>query len=137
MNNEEFVEKLYQSIIKENLASYQDLFHNTDLKDVTDSYWKESLNFFGELTDDNKKILFKIVEQVQVDTISTILGIIDGVVTLPGKQEEIEMMFIGAKEPLNGDLQDLFLAYDEENRWMRKEHPNDNGFGFRVQIFGS
>ncbi|MDR4945059.1 hypothetical protein [Neobacillus cucumis] len=32
------------------------------------------------------------------------------------KQEENEMKFIGDKESLNGDLQDLFLAYEEENR---------------------
>ncbi|MFB6468227.1 transposase [Cytobacillus sp. Hz8] len=86
------------------------------MKDVTDSYWKEALRFFEELTDDNKKILFKIIGQVQVDAISTILGIIDGVVPLPSKQEEIEMKFIGEKEPINGNLHDLFLAYDEENR---------------------
>jgi hypothetical protein len=86
------------------------LFHDTDLKDVTDSYWKNALKFFEKLQNENKKIFFKIIEQVQVDAISTILGIIDGVVTLPGEQEEIEMKFIGDKVSLNGDLQDLFLA---------------------------
>ncbi|MBS4198302.1 transposase [Bacillus sp. FJAT-49732] len=116
MTAEELVKKLYQTIIKENLVSYQELFNNNEMKDVTDSYWKEALKFFEELTEDNKKILFKIIEQVQVDAISTILGIIDGVVTIPGEQVEIEMKITGDKEPINGDLQDLFLAYDEENR---------------------
>ncbi|MED4226613.1 hypothetical protein [Neobacillus cucumis] len=32
------------------------------------------------------------------------------------KQEENEMRFIGDKESLNSDFQDLFLAYEEENR---------------------
>ncbi|PEC49626.1 transposase [Bacillus sp. AFS096315] len=115
MNNLEFVKNLYQIVVKEDLTLYEDLFVNTEIKDATDPYWKDALNFYAELTDDNKKMLFKIIEQVQVDTVSTVLGILDGTVTLTEDDYEIEMKINGEEELLNGDLQDLFLEYVEEN----------------------
>lgn len=38
MNTAEFVKNIYQSVVKENLSAYEDLFANTGTKDVT-SMW--------------------------------------------------------------------------------------------------
>ncbi|MGF6949071.1 hypothetical protein QF028_001576 [Neobacillus sp. B4I6] len=116
MNKEEFIKTLYQSIIKENRNIYRDLFINTDINEVTDSYWKEALKLYTELTYENKEILYKIIEQVEVDAVSNILGVLDGVVSISEEDIEIEVMIKGNNEKINGDLQDLFLEYDEENR---------------------
>ncbi|MEE6450219.1 transposase [Gottfriedia acidiceleris] len=115
MNNEEFVKNIYQSVVKDGLSEYEDLFVNTETKDVTDNYWKDALKFFEELTEDNKKMLFKIIEQIQVDTVSTVFGILDGVVSISDDDFEIEMKINGEEELLNGDLQDSFLELVEEN----------------------
>jgi putative transposase len=115
MNKEEFIKRLYQSIIKENCAFYRDLFTNTDISDVSDPYWKEALKLYAELSDENKKVLFKIIEQVEVDSVSNILGVLDGVVSISEEDIEIKMTINGSNEMINGDLQDLFLKYVEEN----------------------
>ncbi|MEH7402651.1 transposase [Gottfriedia acidiceleris] len=115
MTNAEFVKNIYQSVVKEGLSEYEDVFVNTETKDATDPYWKDALNFFAELTDDNKKMLFKIIEQVQVDTVSHVLGVFDGVCSISDDEYEIEMKINGEEELLNGDLQDLFLEYVEDN----------------------
>jgi putative transposase len=73
MKKEEFIQSLYQSVIKENGTIYQDLFANTDINAVKDSYWKEALMFYSELNDEGKELLFKLIEQVQVDTVSNVL----------------------------------------------------------------
>lgn len=39
--NEKFIEKLYKTIIKDGIDEYKDLLETTDLKDVTDKYWKK------------------------------------------------------------------------------------------------
>ncbi|OIK15372.1 transposase [Bacillus sp. MUM 116] len=94
----------------------KDLFANTDINAVKDSYWKKALKFYSELNDEGKEILFKVIEQLQVDTVSNVLGIFDGIVSISDEEIEINMTVEGIDEPLNGELQDLFLEYDEENR---------------------
>jgi putative transposase len=116
MNKVDLIKTLYQSTIKENSTIYKDLFNNTDINKVKDSYWKAALTFYKELSDANKDVFFKIIEQVQVDTVSNILGVLDGVVSTAEEDIEIEMTIKGNNELINGDLQDLFLEYDEENR---------------------
>ena len=116
MKKEEFIKNLYQSVIKENRTNYQDLFANTDINTVNDAYWKGALKFYSELNDQNKEILFKVIEQIQVDTVSNLLGIFDGIVSISEEEIEINMTVEGIDEQLNGELQDLFLEFDEENR---------------------
>lgn len=116
MNTDLFIKSLYNSSIKEDGGIYQNLFLNTDINEVRDPYWKDALKMFSDLSDENKDILFKIIEQVQVDTVSNVLGILDGVVSWQGQDIEIKMTIEGSNEKVNGDLQDLFLEYDEENR---------------------
>jgi putative transposase len=116
MKKEEFIESLYQSVIKENGTIYQDMFAKTDINTVKDAYWKEALKFYSALNDEGKEILFKVIEQIQVDTVSNVLGIFDGIVSISEEEIEINMTVKGIDEPLNGELQDLFLEYDEEKR---------------------
>jgi putative transposase len=116
MKKEEFIKSLYQSVIKENGTIYQDMFASSDVNTVKDAYWKEALKFYSELNDESKEILFKVIEQIQVDTVSNVLGIFDEIVSNSEKEKEVNMTVEGIDEPLNGELQDLFLEYDEENR---------------------
>lgn len=116
MRKDKFIKSLYKSTIQENQVIYQDLFTNTDISEARDSYWKNALKLFSVLSDENKAILFNVIEQVQVDTVSNVLGIIDGVVTTPEVDFEIKVTLDETGELINGELQELFLEYDEEIR---------------------
>ncbi|MBP0725812.1 transposase [Bacillus sp. RG28] len=116
MNSDLFIKSLYQSLIKEDGEIYQDLFLNTEINEVIDSYWKDALKMFSELSVENKEVLFKIIEQVKVESIANVLGVLDGVVSLQGQDIDINMTIEGSDEKVNGDLQDLFFETDEENR---------------------
>ena len=39
---EEFVQRVYESVVNENLDSYKDLFQNTEITNTTMNYWKKS-----------------------------------------------------------------------------------------------
>ena len=80
--NEIFVKSLYESIVKENLQLYKNLYETTNVTPKTDDYWKKAIGFYDSLTDENKDILMKIIEQTMMDTISNMLGVIDGCSTL-------------------------------------------------------
>jgi putative transposase len=110
------VKEIYQSIVKGNLNTYRDLFLKTDIQKVTDPYWEQALKLYSELPNENKEIFFEIIEQVQVDTVATLLGVFDGTVTMTEAEVSFTVAVEGQDEAINGNLQDLFLEYDEENR---------------------
>lgn len=112
MSPEDFVKKIRQSVIDENSAIYRNLFENTQVDQATDPYWREALGFFHKLEDKDKEILFKIMRQATVDTVSNMFSVFDGVSSLVDQDGDFSLTFEGG-EPLNGDLQDYFLEAEE------------------------
>ena len=41
--NEDFIKSIYKTIVEENKELYKDLFNNTNISEVSDTYWKQSL----------------------------------------------------------------------------------------------
>lgn len=67
------------------------------------------MRLYTGLSNENKAILFEILEQIEVDTVSTVLRIIDERLRI--EDEELDFQWT-----INGDLQYLFLEHDEKNR---------------------
>jgi hypothetical protein len=111
--NEEFVKSLYKSIIEENIELYKRLFETTKSTNVTDEYWRDTLGFYNSLDKEHKEILFKIIEQTMIDTVSNMLGIIDGSSTLI--DSTIEPKLLLDSKDTEGELQDCFLEFIETN----------------------
>lgn len=112
MNAESFVNGIRKSIVEENLQLYKELFENT--APVNDIYWKEVLGFYSTLTTDQKDSLFKIIRQVEVDTVSNLLGVLDGVSWLENQTSPFIVTEKGKSEQINGNLQDLFIEKEYE-----------------------
>jgi len=111
--NEIFVKSLYELIVKENLESYKDLFITTVVDSKTDSYYKAALNLYNSISVEKREVLMKIIEQTMVDTISSMLGIIDGSVPLD-EDDSIEPKLLLNSVDTEGELQDKFLEFVEE-----------------------
>ena len=109
---EKFIEKLYKAIIKDGIDEYKDVLETTDLKDVTDKYWKKSLALYKSLTPDNREKMLKFAELVMIDTISSIFGVLDGSSSLQEESFECNVSINGAST--ENELQDTFLAYVED-----------------------
>lgn len=110
--NDIFVKSLYESIVKENLRLYKDLYEATNVTSKTDDYWKKAIVFYDSLTEENKDTLMKIIEQTMIDTISNVLGVIDGNSTL--KDCSLEPKLLLDSIDTEGELQDSFLEFIEE-----------------------
>lgn len=41
--NEDFIKSIYKTIVEENKELYKDLFNNTNISEVSDTYWKQAL----------------------------------------------------------------------------------------------
>ena len=111
MTDQEFIKKLNQFVIKENLSLYNSILTETSRETVSDDYWKNTLNLYDSLGTENRQGLLTIMHQVQIDTLSNLLGIIDGTTFLTDEEGDFQLKF-GDNE-LSGLLQDLFLASHE------------------------
>ncbi|MCU4362984.1 MULTISPECIES: transposase [Acinetobacter] len=121
MNNKEFVKELINTVSDEYIDTYQQIYSSTlmDNKIKKDPYWFDALTFYQSLSQKDKETLFKIIKQTTIDTTSTILGIIDGPVSLNQISGDFTLTYTENKKTviLNGDLQDEFLTQiTERNR---------------------
>ncbi|MFJ5769808.1 transposase [Psychrobacillus sp. NPDC093180] len=112
--NKIFVKSLFDSIAKENILHYRNLYETTKVTSKTDDFWKEAIGFYDSLNGENKATLMRIIEQTMVDTISNMLGVIDGSTTLKGCSLEPKLLLDGVNT--EGQLQDTFFEYIE-NRY--------------------
>ena len=110
--NEKFVKSLYESIVKENLVLYKELYKTTEVETATDEYYKEALNLYNSLSEEKRDVIIRIIEQTMVDTISSMLGIIDGSIPLE-EDDSLEPKLLLNSVDTDGELQDLFLEHVE------------------------
>lgn len=121
MNNKEFVKEIINTVSDKYIDTYQQIYSSTliDNKIKKDPYWFDALTFYQSLSQKDKETLFKIIKQTTIDTTSTILGIIDGPVSLNQISGDFKLTYTENKKTviLNGDLQDEFLTQiTERNR---------------------
>lgn len=115
--NEVFVKAIYRTIIEGNLASYKEMYeerldHAKLGKSEIDVYWKKQDEFYNKLNSEQKEVLMLMMKQTMIDTISHVFGIIDGSSGLV--DAEVEPTLLLDSIDSEGDLQDLFLAYIED-----------------------
>ncbi|MCA1066119.1 transposase (plasmid) [Rossellomorea sp. AcN35-11] len=107
---EKLVEAIYQSIVKENLVLYKHTYESTKVNSSTDEHWKSAITLFDNLNPVDKEVMLRIVEQTMIDTISNVLGLIDGSSTLEGEVLDFKVLL---NEGAEGGLQDIFLELIE------------------------
>jgi len=96
------------------LADYRKLFFNTPITEATDEYFRQALVFFGDLNETQREVLFRILRQVEIDTTSSLLSVLDGTSDLKDNRMSLKLFAGEESQPINGVLQDCFLALFED-----------------------
>ncbi|MBE4947488.1 transposase [Chryseobacterium culicis] len=112
MNAEEFVKILNRDVIKGNLELYQNLLENTN--EATDPVWKGILPMYINFSREEKEVFLKFLKIVEINTLSHVLGILDGTTHADDIEEDFILITENKNEKINEDLQDLFLELIEE-----------------------
>lgn len=112
MNSRDFVLGIREEVLNANLNIYKQMFAKSNVKKATDPYGKQALQLYSNLDDADREILFKIMRQVMVDTISNVFAVLDGVTRLPQQDGTLTVQLSGQR--LEGALQDQFLEMEEE-----------------------
>ncbi len=110
MDSKKLVDAFKNEIINENLDIYKSLLTEYSESEKKDHDYVGAKHFFNTLSDEHKLIFFSILQQTMIDSISNILGIIDGSTSLSEYDGDFSLLYEG--KPLEY-LQDYFLSQFE------------------------
>lgn len=111
MTVEQFVKALRSGVIDDNMRAYAEVVASRHADDVADVHWKRVLGLFSSASPEQRDVIFAIMRQVAVDTVSSVFGILDGVSAIEDLPGEITVTYEG--ETVSGELQDYFLSLEE------------------------
>lgn len=112
MKPEELVKILHRDVIKGNLELYQSLLDTTN--EATDTVWKGILPIYINFSREEKEIFLKFLKIIEINTLSHVLGILDGTTYADGIEQDFILTVENDNRKINEDLQDLFLELIEE-----------------------
>lgn len=113
MKSEEFVKILNREVIEGNLDLYRNLLDNTN--EANHPVWKGILPIYINFSKEEKEIFLKFLKIVEINTLSHVLGILDGSTYTDDIENNFILMIENEDEKLNEDLQSSFLELIEEN----------------------
>lgn len=111
-----FVSQTRRSIVERNLTLYEDMLKSGNAENVSDPYWKRTLQLYHSLDASDQTALREIIRQTMVDTVSSVFAVLDGVSAIADVPEEFVLTTKAQRQLLNGNLQDLFLEMEEKDR---------------------
>lgn len=109
MNDIEFIDKLKKFVIHDNNEFYKKVLDETPISKIRDPFWIEAKKLYEKSNENEKKVILDIFNTVIIDTLSNMLGIIDGT-SIISNNNEFLFLDSKSKKELNGRLQDLLLG---------------------------
>lgn len=113
MNPINFVKEL-RSFLDIDIDQYKKYLELSEMKDETSI---ALLKLYESLDVESRKNFLSLVRQIKVDTASSILGILDGTMILKNQEEDFFLGIKGQRDPINGELQQIFLGFEEDDEW--------------------
>lgn len=111
MTPEEFVACIRRAVLDDNLAAYRRYLEPaTAATTGPHSEWYQVAEVYGALSDEQRGAMISVLRNAIVDTLSNVLGILDGTTLLATYRERFRLTYGDDQQQLNGDLQDLLLS---------------------------
>ncbi|UCA61442.1 hypothetical protein KB553_07870 [Chryseobacterium rhizoplanae] len=110
MKSTDFINGIYKECVTNQLELYKHLLENTP--NATDPTWIETIKIYKSLTNEEKKSILQFFKIVEVNTIASMLAIIDGDKAI--YDDFISFSLIPENsENISGNLTNEFLQRDE------------------------
>ena len=111
MSPKDLVDALRLGILEANSDSYREILRQSlEGETFRDPYWAKTSALYRSLDEDGRSQLVAIMRQVIKDTLSNVLGVLDGSSTLPRSPDGFHLTYGKQGQALNIELQDIFLA---------------------------
>lgn len=113
MNAINFVKELRRFVIDFDFDQYKQQLELSKLNKINDEFWLSLVKFYKNLDKESQIVFLSIVRQIKIDNTSLILGILDGNMILENQEEDFILTIQGSSNPINGELQGIFLEMEE------------------------
>ena len=113
MSPQDLVNCIREEIIKQNLIVYDELLARPP-DQVSDDHWRSVVRAYSTMSEEQQVSLRMLAKQAMVDTVSNLLGVLDGTSLLQNYRDDFVLKYGSSGDKLNGDLQDFFLASLED-----------------------
>jgi hypothetical protein len=111
MTPQDFVSCVRREVLEANLALYrQNLGRSVQSSAEPHTFWPKMTELYQSLTEEQRRQFVEGIRQVMVDTLSNVLGILDGSTLLEHHRGYFHLTYGDEPHELNGELQDLFLS---------------------------
>lgn len=116
MSVQDFIKEVVGDNILENIKKlYLNNLENTSYEDIKVDYWTNFKRFYEDLNAENRALIFKVIRQVQIDTLGTLFAYLDGVANLDSNVENLEFTLSLGNYELSGDLLETLSSMDEDS----------------------
>ena len=107
----EFITKIKERVVDNDNEVYKNLLDTTiEAKDPT---WQGILPIYKGMSENQQILFLQFLRMIQVNTVSHILGVLDGTTNLTENGETFVLKTEEQEELINGDLQDIFLGMED------------------------
>lgn len=110
MTSINFIDGIYKECVTEQLKLYENLLENTS--NATDPIWTNIINIYKTFSDIEKKSFIDFLKIVEVNTIASLLSIIDGDKPINNDFSSFELK-TESGENISGNLTYTFLEKDD------------------------
>lgn len=110
MDAEQFALQIKKHVIDANVVLYREMYESVE--NSTDPYGRRVLEFYRQLNASQKEVLFELIRQTAIDTVSSVFGIIDGSCSIDVPDADLTLS--DGSDQLSGELQDAFLVLFED-----------------------
>jgi hypothetical protein len=114
MTPQDFVSCIRNEVVEQNLKTYGNVC-SMPADEIRDPQWREIARACSTMTESQLAAVSHFTKKAMIDTASSILGILDGTCILANYRKLFFLKYGDSDVPLNGDLQDFFLADLEDN----------------------
>ena len=114
MTAQEFVAVVRKEMITKVLERYRHVLDSADRDAVKDPVWREVVHGWDTLNAKQRKAVLRFVRLAIVDTLSYVFGVLDNTSFLDRYRDRFILEYGSKREKVSGDLQDYFLAAEED-----------------------
>ena len=111
MNARAMAAGLKQRVVDENVGLYATVLDSTGA--ATEPAWIDAMRLYRSLAAEDQDAFMAFVRNAVIDSVSSVLAIVDGVSVLDGQEGEVVMTC--GRDVVSGDLQSEFLVLFEDS----------------------
>lgn len=121
MKPEDFVAAAHQHLVSEYIHELKGRL-DTPAEKILNKEWQTVVRLLHELPPEQMKAVMGLARVVATDTLSGVLGVLDGSSCMMEEQPKFELTDCSGNL-LNGDLQEIFLSAIPESEYLSEQKP--------------